>query len=146
MRSRSTQEALEHIRSEAGDNGLVLAQTLIKVFGGIGRGVDDRRVVLHLADAVQVGSIRMRERVFVYEDTRGRDMVFGAQGDIVINEVVFIAGNLHREVAKKRGFQPVDDDEVRSGILSAARQVSYELERRHRVQKIKNWVRSIIRV
>lgn len=137
-------ESLERIRGRGGEGGYNFAKLLIATFGGIGRGVDDRRVVLRLADYVEAGQIRMRDRVFVYEDPRGREVVFGAQGDIVLDEVVTIAGGIHRDIAKKRNIVPIDDDEVRSGILSAARQVSAELERRARVRKIKNWVISLL--
>jgi len=137
-------EAFERIRRNGGEGGHSLAIELISVFGGIGRGVDDRRVVLRLADTVESGQIRMRDRVFVYQNARGREIVLGAHGDCVLDEVVGIAAGIHRDVAKRHNIDPINDDEVRSGILSAARQVSYELERRARVRKIKNWVYSLI--
>lgn len=86
----------------------------------------------------------MRERVFVYQSPRGNEMVFGAQGDAVLDEVVAIAAGIHREMARKHNIEPIGDDEVRSGILSAARQVSYELERRNRMRTVKSWARRII--
>lgn len=137
-------EALERIRTSGGEGGYTLANVLIATFGGIGRGIDDRRVVIRLADCVESGQIHMRDRVFVYENPRGREMVFGAQGDDVLDEVVTIAAGIHRDVAKRRRIEPIEDEEVRDGILSAARQVSYELERRARVRKIKNWAYRVI--
>lgn len=136
-------EAFERIRKSGGDGGYNLANELISVFGGIGRGVDDRRVVLRLADSVESGHIHLRDRVFVYRNPRGREIVLGAQGDQVLDEVVAIAADIHRNVAKKRGIDPIADDEVRSGILSAVRQVSYEVERRARVRKFKQWARRL---
>lgn len=137
-------EALERIRRSGGEGGYILANVLISTFGGIGRGIDDRRVVLRLADSVESGQIHMRDRVFVYQNPHGREIVFGAQGDGVLDEVVAIAAGIHRDVAKRRKIDPIEDDEVRSGILSAARQVSYEVERRARVRKFKQWVYGLI--
>lgn len=137
-------EALQRIRMQGGEGGFTLANELITTFGGIGRGIDDRRVVIRLADAVESGQIRMRGRVFIYQNPRGKETVLGAQGDTVLDEVVSIAAGIHREVARKHNIEPIGDDEVRSGVLSAARQVSYELERRERVKTVKNWARRII--
>jgi hypothetical protein len=139
-------EALERIRDEGGEEGFTLASTLIRTFGGIGKGIDDRRVVLRLADEVEEGHIRLRDRMFVYQNSRGREMVFGAQGDTILDEVVGIAAGIHRDIAKKRHLDPIDDTEVRSGILSAVRQVSDELERRARVRKVKSWIRNTLRL
>lgn len=137
--------SLERIRESGGEGGYNMAKLLISIFGGVGRGIDDRRVVLRLADCVESGQIRMRGRVFVYENANGRDVVLGAQGDAVLDELVAIAAGIHRDVAEKRGIEPIEDDEVRSGILSAARQVSAEVERRGRVRKIKNWAGNLFR-
>ncbi len=137
-------EALERIREEGGEEGFTLANTLIRTFGGVGKGIDDRRVVLRLADEVEAGHIRLQGRVFVYRNSRGRDMVFGAQGDTLLDEVVGIAAGIHGDIAKKRRLDPIEDTEVRSGILSAVRQVSYELDRRARVKKVKSWIRNTL--
>ncbi|MFZ5534969.1 MAG: hypothetical protein ACOY3M_02320 [Patescibacteria group bacterium] len=139
-------EALERIREEGGEEGFTLANTLIRTFGGVGKGIDDRRVVLRLADEVEEGRIRLRDRVFIYRNSRGRDMVFGAQGDTLLDEVVGIAAGIHGDIAKKRHLDPIEDTEVRSGILSAVRQVSYELERRARVRKLKAWFRNALKL
>ena len=137
-------EALARIRTNGGEGGFTLASVLIATFGGVGRGIDDRRVAMHLADEVESGHIRLRDRLFVYQNPSGRETVLGAQGDMVLDEVVAIAAGIHREVAKKRHIEPIEDDEVQAGILSAARQVSYELDRRKRVRKVQDWARRLI--
>lgn len=145
MSRREVKDIIDHMSTYAGEDGARLAHTIITTFAGVGRGIRASAVVAKLADSVSCGEIHLDRGTWRYIDASGRERTLGGYGDELLPDIVEVARLLHEKPFARHHRRMMTPWELSDGILQSSRLVQKELNRRKRVEKVRNFFLAIVR-